>query len=125
MLTYEPAEVAGLGEAERAFRLSTGELVVTSFSRREATSDGWIAFNVNARVINEDGTTAEIDGVPLIVPTTTVSIHGTALAAGSVTVESLRAQHTAEVIQRVCNYAAAIRAWSRVPAAPDAREPQG
>lgn len=116
MVTFEPVEMPGLSEAERAFRVATGELIVVSFTRRNAP-EGWLAFNVDARQINEDGTTAVFDGVPVAVPTKTVSVPAAALASGVVSIDHVRATATAEAVQQAVNYIAALKAWAKVPVA--------
>ena len=116
MVTFEAIDLPGLTEAERAFRLGTGELVVVSITRRQSP-EGWLALNVDARMINEDGTTATFDGVPIAVPTKTVSVPLVALANGITSVDHVRATATPEIIQQLVNYSAALRAWAKVPAA--------
>ncbi len=116
MVTFEAIDLPGLTEAERAFRVATGELIVVSFTRRNAP-EGWLAFNVDARQVNEDGTTAVFDGVPVAVPTKTVSVPAAALASGVVSIDHVRATATSEAVQQVVNYIAALKAWAKVPAA--------
>lgn len=105
----------GLAKNERAFELDSGKRVAVRVQRQESQEQGFICIEAGARELNQDGSTATLDGVPVVCPPKIRTIHVDLLTEGLTTIEDEIAEATTEAVRRMNNHTAALRAWRKIP----------
>lgn len=120
-------QVSGLGEAERAFRVTQGKhegeickVRVTKVSDGDGPEPGvgesrFLKLKTQAFHIDEDGETILRDGVPVQTTKKARSIQVDALAEGTLSVPNELAEATREAVERFKRHLSALEAWDSIP----------
>lgn len=111
-----PIEMQGLGPAERAYQLETGERVVVKITRAPCSHPGHVAMRACARLVDESGATLQVAGEPVVCAPQTRTLDVAALAEGVLTIPETMDALAAAVAERARQRRIALEAWAQIPA---------
>lgn len=111
----DPIEIPGLGEAERAFQVDGGEIVVVRITRHKTPDDRFIGLKVESWLATEEGDVVQIGGAPARPPASVRTVLVDALSSGALTIQGVMADATVEAVDKALRHAAAMRAWAMIP----------
>ena len=87
---------------------------------RNRETDTEIHFNIIARKVDAAGKTMKLDGAEIVTFPKQVGIVKAGLIGGDLTIDKILADQTIEMIERALAYEVSMKAWQKIPAAPDA-----
>jgi hypothetical protein len=113
----EPHQIPNLANHETGYRHGTsGELVAVAVRRRPDGAENLVAFEVQARVVDDQGATVDVDGVPAVTPWFASSVSLDGIVEGRTTLDAMVEAVRQEQAQRALRYQAAIAAYRELPA---------